>query len=247
MGTPQIKIPTPKSAAWRLRPTRAAAASAPKRPPTPTAELRKPTPAWPVSSNLSAMTTMSTLSIPSTKVWAEKSPTRRRMRRSRAIVRKPASNSSTTDTTSRSRFGSALGCIPAMRSADQSMAAPVTRKTTPGPAAASSGPPKRRGRDADEAREKVDHGRRGIGERGEGGTSNQGRPGEVRAGHHPTAVVAVAKECSERGSNGRGEPASQSDHPDGSSAALLVGVDDDRDPVRPGADDRGRPGKLDPA
>ena len=142
IGTPQMKMPSPKSAARRRRPTSAAAAIAPSRPPTPTAELRKPTPALPVSSSLSATTTISTFSIPSTNVCAEKSPTRRRRRRSRAIVRNPASSSSTTETASRSAASpSETGRIPEIRKADQSKREAVTTKTVPGPVAASRMPP----------------------------------------------------------------------------------------------------------
>ena len=138
-----MKIPIPKSAACRLRPTSAAAASAPSRPPMPTAELRKPTPDLPVSSSFRAITTMSTFSIPSTNVCAEKRATSRRSRRSRTIVRKPASSSSTMDTaSSRSASStSATGRMPMRRNADQSTVPAVTRNTSPGPLAARSRPP----------------------------------------------------------------------------------------------------------
>ena len=143
IGTPQMKMPRPKSAASRRLPTRAAAATAPSRPPMPTAELRKPTPAFPVSRSFSAITTIRTFNIPSTNVCAENSPTSRRRRRSRAMMRKPANSSSAIELASGvSPFStSASGWMPATRIADQTSAAAVTMKTAPGPDAASSRPP----------------------------------------------------------------------------------------------------------
>src|SRR5207247_10285615 len=66
-------------------------------------------------------------------------------------------------------------------------------------------------------------------------------------GHHAAPGVAVAGDGGEGGRNRCGEPAGQPDYAHGGRASLFVGVDDDGDAVRPGADDRGRPGKLDPA
>ena len=74
------------------RPISAAETTAPTRPPIPIAELRKPTPS-PRSSRRSAITTISTLSMPATNVCEVSRNTSTRRPRSRYSVTKPAENS----------------------------------------------------------------------------------------------------------------------------------------------------------
>ena len=109
------------------------------RPPTPIAEFRKPTPARPLPRSFSAITTISTFSMPSTNVCAENRPTSRRSRRSPMIVRAPASSSARMDSGTRRSCGGAL--TPLRSRTDQSISPASRMNTVPAPETESTTPP----------------------------------------------------------------------------------------------------------
>ena len=107
--------------------------------------------------------------------------------------------------------------------------------------------PERGSDDGGEADDRVDDvGRPALPDR-HGRRDHQRRPDDVGRDHHELAWVPVGEPGEERrGDRGRDHPDHAHDA-DRGSAALVVGVDRERDEVRPVADQRPGPGELEPA
>jgi hypothetical protein len=99
-----------------------------------------------------------------------------------------------------------------------------------------------------------DRGRQGVDRRGRsvchhaGGHRAERRGAQqVRHQHHADAREPVAEDRRERRCECGREPADEPDETDRGGAALVERVHDERDRVRPAADDRAGPGQLQPA
>ena len=101
-----------------------------------------------------------------------------------------------------------------------------------------------RPRDGRRRDEHVDDGGRPAGGDHRRGAEHHSEPDRVARHHHRDPREPVGERRRERGGDGRGDHADQADEPDRRRAALAVGVDPERDEVRPAAEHRAGPGEL---